>query len=129
MSTSYYFKCLKCNEVGGQYTRQAWGWGNLYVIETFKFLAYHTEHCGPESICVIHEGQLEGGDIDTPESRIAFIEKTREYFPHFETQYRGKDINGYKKLSKEWYKYELKEAKDLYDYVQAKKGKKQPPSS
>lgn len=128
MSTSYYFKCKKCNEVGGQYTRQAWGWGNFYVINTFKFLAYHTEHCGPEHIGVVHENQLEG-DVFTAEYWVDFIEKTKNYFPAFETQYDDKEISEYEDLPKQWYQKEIKEAKDNYDRGQASKNKKEPPAS
>ncbi|WP_051217574.1 hypothetical protein [Paenibacillus assamensis] len=55
MSTYYYFKCNKCNRKGGFYSRQAWGWGNFDIIESFKFLAFHTDQCGEEYIRVISE--------------------------------------------------------------------------
>jgi hypothetical protein len=126
MSTSYYFKCNKCNQVGGQYTRQAWGWGNFYVIYTFKFLAYHTDKCGPEHIGVVQENQL-GGDVFTAEYWVDFIEKTKDYFPHFETQYDGKDLSEYQNLPEEWYQKEIKEAKDMYDKIQVRNDKCEPP--
>jgi hypothetical protein len=43
MSTYYYLRCPACKEIGGFYSRQAWGWGNANIIDTFKFLMAHTQ--------------------------------------------------------------------------------------
>lgn len=55
MSTYYYFHCTKHKLSGGLFTRQAWGSGNADLIDTFKFVMYHTLQCGPESIGVHSE--------------------------------------------------------------------------
>lgn len=44
MSTYYYFACDECREYGGWFSRQAWGWGNMDIVDTFAFLAHHAEH-------------------------------------------------------------------------------------
>lgn len=55
MSTYYYLHCSKCDVSEISFTRQAWGWGNVYPDETFDFLTHHTRECGEESICVVSE--------------------------------------------------------------------------
>ena len=44
MSTYYYFACDRCKEYGGWFSRQAWGWGNMDIVDTFAFLANHADH-------------------------------------------------------------------------------------
>ena len=61
MSTYYFIGCEKCKEIGGFYSKQAWGWGNMDIVETFKFLAFHTEKCGHENIKIISEHDDEIG--------------------------------------------------------------------
>jgi hypothetical protein len=122
MSASYYFKCNKCQEIGGQYTRQMWGWGNFYVIATFKFLAYHTENCGVEHIGVVSENDIDA-DVFNPENDIKFLEKTKDYFPAFEKQYEGSDLNDIEETKAKWHKKAMEDAKNCYkacykkDYV------------
>jgi len=55
MSTYYYFKCNKCDKIGGFFSRQAWGWGNFDIIASFKFLAKHCRDCGHEHLRIIWE--------------------------------------------------------------------------
>lgn len=55
MSTYYYFACTKCKEYGGLFSRQAWGWGNMEIVDSFAFLANHVAHCGEGNIRVISE--------------------------------------------------------------------------
>ena len=43
MSTNYNLRCGACKEQGGDFTRQAWGWGNANVIENTIFLMAHAE--------------------------------------------------------------------------------------
>jgi hypothetical protein len=45
VSTYYQFRCPKCGEQGGFFSRQAWGWGNDDIFENFKFFVAHA-HCG-----------------------------------------------------------------------------------
>jgi hypothetical protein len=44
LSTYYYFACDRCKEYGGWFSRQAWGWGNMDIVDTFAFLANHADH-------------------------------------------------------------------------------------
>lgn len=83
MSTYYHFYCSKCDRRGGMFTRQAWGWGNFDIIESFKFLAYHTRECGEEYIAV-HSEHRELGTDETlePGDFERFAEKTRGIMPH-----------------------------------------------
>lgn len=114
MSSSFYFKCNKCQEIGGQYTRQAWGWGNFYVITSFKFLAFHTEHCGPGSISVVSENDIDV-NVFNLKNDLDFLQKTKDYFPAFETQFDGKNLNEMEReeLKERWYTQELEELKRL----------------
>lgn len=43
MSTYYKLRCGACEEQGGHFTRQAWGWGNSDVIENTVFLMAHAD--------------------------------------------------------------------------------------
>lgn len=43
MSTNYKLRCGKCQEQGGYFTRQAWGWGNADIIENTVFLMAHAD--------------------------------------------------------------------------------------
>jgi hypothetical protein len=43
MSTYYKLRCGACEEQGGHFTRQAWGWGNADVIENTVFLMAHAD--------------------------------------------------------------------------------------
>jgi hypothetical protein len=76
MSASYCFKCNKCQEIGGQYTRQAWGWRNFYVIDTFKFLAFNTEHCGAENLSFVSKNDIDS-NVFNPEIGLSFLKKTK----------------------------------------------------
>lgn len=60
---------------------QAWGWGNFDMIESFKFLAYHIEKCGEDSIRVISEEEEQYVDLLHDEYN-QFLEETKHIFPH-----------------------------------------------
>jgi len=115
MSASYYFKCNKCQEIGGQYTRQAWGWGNFYVINTFKFLAFHTENCGHRHLSIVNEDEVDA-DVFNPKNDLDFLQKTKEYFPAFETQLNEKNISEFdrEELKEQWYREKLENAQRWY---------------
>ncbi|PYI54259.1 hypothetical protein [Paenibacillus flagellatus] len=81
MSTTYYFVCKKCRRKGGFYTRQAWGWGNFDIIDSFKFLAYHTKQCGEEQIGVVSEHNEDYED-DLYNERVDFYKsESYDFFP------------------------------------------------
>ncbi|WP_316569421.1 hypothetical protein [Neobacillus sp. YIM B06451] len=81
MSTYYYFKCNKCKRIGGFYSRQAGGWGNFDIIDSFKFLALHTDMCGPKFIRVISEHE-EDYEMDTNAEKMDFYRsQSINYFP------------------------------------------------
>lgn len=75
-----YFKCNKCNRKGGFFSRQAWGWGNFDIIDSFKFLVFHTDNCGEKYIRVISE-HSEDYEEDLNKEIIDFYKK--ESFGHF----------------------------------------------
>jgi hypothetical protein len=76
----YYFHCTLCRETGGFFSRQAWGWGNFDIIESFKFLAAHTP-C--DSITIIHEDKAEAQDEQRWEKRLQDKDDSvYHYFPH-----------------------------------------------
>lgn len=54
MSTYYHFYCPKCDEAGGFFSRQMWGWGNCDIFSNFKFHVAHA-HCGPIHTISEHE--------------------------------------------------------------------------
>lgn len=55
MSTYYKFVCEECRRSGGFFTRQAWGWGNVDIIDSFQFLMKHADECGHKSLRVASE--------------------------------------------------------------------------
>lgn len=116
MSTEYFFKCIKCQESGGEFTRQAWGWGNFYVIETFKFIAYHTDKCGAESIRIVNADEVET-KTNSHENRLDFLRKTKDYFPSFETEFIGKEINNIDDARNAWFEYELEQTMKSLEFV------------
>ena len=79
MSTYYYFACKKCKKLGGFFSRQAWGWGNADVIDSFQFIMKHTGSCGEEHIIILSEFVLdnytdEGYTDDTSD-------ELKQYYP------------------------------------------------
>lgn len=58
MSTYYYFICKKCAKYGGFLSRQAWGYGNFDIIDSFKFIVKHKQECGVEHIGVVVEHDI-----------------------------------------------------------------------
>lgn len=69
MSTYYYFVCKKCSKYGGFLSRQAWGYGNFDIIDSFKFIAKHMSECGSENIGVVSEHYIDenyGEDKELP---------------------------------------------------------------
>jgi len=82
VSTYYHFVCIKCQQSGGFFSRQAWGWGNFDIIDSFKFLAHHVNECGQDQIrvgCEHDEGDVK--DMTDPENREQFLRDTTQYFP------------------------------------------------
>lgn len=124
MSTCYSFKCEKCQEYGGMYTRQAWGWGNFYVVETFKFLAFHTSKCGAEYIRVAHEDDVDEDAYDA-KRRKQFLEVTKDYFPAYETGFIGgpsfSEFSSHQALKEEWFQREKKQNDEFLDYLEKHK--------
>ena len=59
MSTYYQLRCDSCDQQGGFFSRQAWGWGNADLIENHKFLMHHAE-C--PTLRVLREFDDEYGD-------------------------------------------------------------------
>ena len=102
MSTYYYFKCSKCNEIGGMLTRQAGGWGNFHVVSSFKFLAFHIKNCGPEYIGLVHEDDTTQEQMEklcSPMNEKQFLEKTKDLFPSFERAFSdGKNFDDFENL-------------------------------
>lgn len=54
MSTYYELRCDACDQQGGFFSRQAWGWGNANLIENHKFLMHHAA-CGEIEILSEHD--------------------------------------------------------------------------
>lgn len=78
MSTYYNLGCSDCKKRGGFFSRQAWGVGNTDLIETFKFITWHTLNCGAAGFDVLSEHDdeyFENQDYD-------LLENARGYFPH-----------------------------------------------
>ena len=93
MSTYYYFGCSSCREYGGLLTRQAWGWGNFDIWDSFAFLRHHIEQCGEDKLVVLSEHDERGWTHTEPrESPIAgeveewngwkLVDYRSEGFPH-----------------------------------------------
>ncbi len=89
MSTYYYFVCNKCSKYGGFISRQAWGYGNFDIIDSFKFIVKHKQECGTENIGLAVEHDIFENyeeDKDLPSDKDVFphsndwcsLEKRRE---------------------------------------------------
>lgn len=68
MSTYYYFRCPRCREIGGFFSRQMWGWGNCNIFENFKFHVAHAD-CGPIETLSEHAGLFASEQWDEEEER------------------------------------------------------------
>lgn len=86
MSTYYYFVCNDCKSriKSLAFTRQAWGWGNAAIIDTFQFLMKHTCMCGEEFIELVseHDHRVEmDSDYkdDTSEKLLGFFPHSHEW--------------------------------------------------
>ena len=98
MSTYYALTCPKCKESSGfSFSRQAWGWGNADIIETFKFLMAHAE-CGDNyktdlQIVSEHSDLYGPSEFFGPPDwkRANFSDKKYQgRFPH-DTRYKNED--------------------------------------
>ena len=101
MSTYYYFHCTKHQESGGCWTRQAWGYGNADLIEAFKFVMYHVRECGEQNIGM-HSEHDDDGYTSTcidDDARAAFLENTRDIFPHSDDRAFMVDHRGNEKVA------------------------------
>lgn len=119
MSSYYYFKCSACKEIGGCFERQRSGPGFFDMVDSFKFVFYHSVHCGAECVGVVHDDEAIGlqgvgwkrcnSTLANVDCRKEFIEKTKDIFPF------GPDWNIYMHIEKaaeaneEWMKNELRE--------------------
>lgn len=79
MSTYYYFKCEKCKRTGGFLSRQAWGWGNFDIIDSFKFLGLHIAECGHDNIRMTWEHD---DDCYNEEPKDSFLKRSEGIFPY-----------------------------------------------
>jgi len=78
MSTYWTFGCKKCKEKGGFMGDTIGGAGGFDIIESFKFILYHTQRCQTESIFVMSEHE----DIYFEyEEASNFLDKTKDIFP------------------------------------------------
>lgn len=82
MSTYYYLACDKCKQYADFYTWQMGGYGNAAPIESFKFACAHTTDCGHSNLKVYSEHDLPDEYENVVCDADAFIERTRDMFPH-----------------------------------------------
>lgn len=97
MSTYYNFYCSKCSkrQKGISFTRQMWGWGNVDIIDSFRFLMKHTDLCGHEHIKILNRED----DYDYDESKEDRDDDLNGYFPYSDDW--AEDMQ-----SGEWIKYQ-----------------------
>ena len=93
MSTYYKLRCGACEEQGGFFTRQAWGWGNADVIENTVFLMAHADcfdryQGDPETDTITNISEYDSGYRNDEES-LRWIENLQNpesvagsAFPH-----------------------------------------------
>lgn len=98
MSTYYKFVCKEHNTAGGFLTRQAWGHGNINIIETFKFLALHM-NCRPYLVSEYDED--DGTSEDLWSNKEKFITDTHGMMPHSDDWRLVKD-NEWKDVENIW---------------------------
>lgn len=75
MGCDYKFYCNQCNKTGGGFSSQAWGTGNAYIIDSFRFLMKH-RYCR-KGFDILEEQYCYEIDTDRDESLLG-------YFPHSE---------------------------------------------
>ena len=110
MSTFFHFACENCKAQGGMLSRQAWGYGNFDIIASFKFLAYHIDHCGHEYVRMVMEQDSGYTDsiVEGREAVQAFLDDTRRYFPRSDDWKIVSDMGHDPDLAEfEWRKREL----------------------
>jgi hypothetical protein len=87
MSTYYYFHCKKCNKLSkGIFTRMAWGWGNVDIIDCFQFIMKHSDTCAHKDIGILSEYDIDGSKEfgSLPYEEYPFdknYQKLHQYFP------------------------------------------------
>lgn len=79
MSTYFYFRCRKCDETGGFFSRQMWGCGNFDIVSSFKFICYHTIDCGGNGD--IHVVSEHDDNAYKEKDKKEFLKLTEGYFP------------------------------------------------
>lgn len=101
------------------------GLGKLLCNSDFKFLAFHTEHCGHESISIVSENDIDA-NIFNSKNATGFVKKTRDYFPAFETEFDGKNIKEFdlEEIKEKWYKKEMEDLKLWYGKSFPEEGEK-----
>ncbi|WP_094359871.1 hypothetical protein [Mycobacterium marinum] len=119
MSTYYYFHCEKCRQLsGGCFTRQAWGYGNADLIDTFKFVMHHIRECGEQHIGMHSEYADDGRtttSFDTEGGqRRQHLEATADIWPYsndwgFMAEHGHKEIAELKRL---WVDSEIAELQE-----------------
>lgn len=101
MGTDYKFYCKNCNQSGGWFSRQAWGWGNADIIKSFKFLFYHINKCGEDNLSIISEyDNRYNNEIFLTE----FIINTKGMFPRSNDWDIGKQNDKIIDMEKAWEK-------------------------
>ncbi len=123
MSTYYYFKCDGCKLIGGFFSRQALATGNFDIIESFKFLAYHTIYCPKGSVTTFIEHDVldlkEAGykHVSNPKNeeethaRKFFLKETEDIFPHSDDYGFMQDLKEGDSCREKWMQKELHKMK------------------
>lgn len=86
MSNDYYLYCEKCKKHTYSFSRQAWGWGNANIIQSFRFIMKHLAQCDQEDLPGWRENPLSirilgDGDHELLKSTIDKNEDLKKYFP------------------------------------------------
>lgn len=63
MGIDYHFTCTTCRQYGGYFSQQAWGWGNMDIVESHAFLCNHLASCGQDAIRVLSEHDVHRLDL------------------------------------------------------------------
>lgn len=103
MSTYYALTCPKCKETSGfSFSRQAWGWGNADIVETFKFLMAHAM-CGG-AYCTDLQIVSEDSDYYSCDENSIFTPEGWTQANFLDEKYRYRYPHGPRESSEEWEK-------------------------
>lgn len=109
MATDYYLYCGKCKKSTYSFSRQAWGWGNANIIDSFRFIMKHIAECDQEDLA---------GWRENPLSIRIIVDDDHELLNSTTDTDKDEDLKKYFPFSADW---DPKISRDMVDKFARKK--------